>query len=173
VELHGYTHQSPDRESWLRAADQYENTAWFRELGAPAADYWRLHPDGPHPLAAGALEIEDAFGRRPEVLICPGEEFGQEALERALDLGIGLVGSYYLGIRWRDHLCWTQHVCAPYLDEPSDSWFDSGLPVVGYFHDKEIAEQGPEWLELQLKEWEACGARRFIDYATLLRSLNP
>jgi hypothetical protein len=47
------------------------------------------------------------------------------------------------------------------------SWFDAELPVVGYFHDRDIAIHGPDWLAKNLDAWVRRGACRFIDYRQL------
>lgn len=167
AELHGYTHMHPDRAAWLAAPDRYESNAWFRELGAGPSELLATKPLSEHPLAEGIEQFKASFGYPPSTLICPGEEFTNASLEAAMDLGIRLVGSYYLGVLWHSHLCWCTHVCSPYLDQPDAKWFSSGLPVVGYFHDKEPAEEGVGWLRHYLQEWERCGAKQFMDYATL------
>src|SRR5262249_10232898 len=61
----------------------------------------------------------------------------------------------------------TQHVCAPYLDEEDALWFDGGLPVVGYFHDRDLAVHGPSWLGACLDRWRDAGARRLLDFREL------
>ena len=170
--MHGYTHLTPDRSAWLNAPDRYENIKWFRELNAEHMAFTAEHPDSGLPLARGLSEIEHAFRRRSTTLICPGEEFTRPALEAALNLGIKLVGSYYLGIRWRGRLCWSTHVCSPYLNQPDARWFSSGLPVIGYFHDKELAELGVTWFRRYLQQWQSCGARRFTDYATFSETVG-
>jgi hypothetical protein len=171
VEVHGYTHMTPDRSAWLAASDRYENTQWFRELNTEHMSFVAGLPACEHPLAKGLSEIEHAFRRPPTTLICPGEAFTKPALEAALSMGFRIVGSYYLGIRWKGRLCWSTHVCSPYLDRPDAGWFSSGLPVIGYFHDKDAAEYGVSWFRQYLAQWEHCGARRFIDYATLAETL--
>jgi hypothetical protein len=107
----------------------------------------------------------------PTTLICPGDQWTNATLERALDLGLQLVDSYYLAIRHDQRFCWAQHVCAPYLDQPDSSWFASGLPIVGYFHDFEPAVEGIRWITTWLDRWQAKGARRLIDFRELAAAL--
>ena len=97
-------------------------------------------------------------------MIPPGDQWTHETLETALDLGLFLVDSYYLALRDGDRFCWCTHMCSPYLDRPESSWFDSGLPVVGYFHDYELSLYGVEWMSRWLNCWDDVGARRFIDF---------
>ena len=173
VELHGYTHLHPDLREWAAAPDRYEAMSWFRELGPRAAAALRRLGPGDHPLARGRAEIERWFNGAPTTLVCPGEEWTDDVLATALDLGVELVGSYYLALRHDDRFCWTTHVCSPYLDEPDPAWFDSPLPVVGYMHDRDLVHHGVEWLDRWLGEWVSAGATSFTDYreiAALLRA---
>ena len=78
-----------------------------------------------------------------------------------------MMSSYYLALRDRERFCWTQHVCAPCLDGPDTAWFDAGLPVVGYFHDREPALVGAEWIGRWLDHWRAVGARTLLDFREL------
>lgn len=172
VELHGYTHMHPDAEAWARAPDRYTEVAWYRELGARARAALAAAPPGRHPLELGAAALERHFGAPPVALVCPGDEWTDEVIERALDLGIELVASYYLGLRDGRRLCWSQHVCAPYLDEADAAWLASELPTVGYFHDRDLALSGPAWLDSSLAAWEAAGVRRFLDLRELAAALR-
>lgn len=172
VELHGFTHLSPDRQAWLDAPDRFDSNAWFREFGRDAVRYLEDHPGIPHPIDE-ALEIfETYFHTRPTSLICPGEEFTSHVLVKALAVGLPVVSSYYLAIRDGGRFCWAQHVCAPYLDIPAETWFDAALPVVGYFHDSDIAENGVKWFSDCLDQWRQAGARKMIDLGELAAALG-
>jgi hypothetical protein len=165
VELHGCTHMCPDLEAWAAAPDRFESASWFRELG---------HELGGAQCALdrGIDALERQFGRPPTTLICPGDEWTNGVLERALDRDVQLVGSYYLAIRDGDSFWWCTHVCAPYFDEPDASWFASGLPVVGYCHDRDLVLNGVDWWRDCLDRWCAAGASRIIDYRELATSLS-
>jgi hypothetical protein len=162
VELHGYTHMDPDLASWASAPDRYHDVGWYRELGARAQPFLARLPADAHPLARGIAALDRYFGCRPSTLICPGDEWTNEALDVALGLGLRAVSSYYFALRHDDRFCWTQHLCAPYLDEADSRWFDSDLPVVGYFHDRDPALHGTEWLGRCLDAWSHAGARQFV-----------
>jgi hypothetical protein len=165
IELHGYTHMNPDLRAWSVAPDRYSSVHWFRELGA-YGDRLAGRPVE-HPVFKGMSEIERRFGVKPSTLICPGDEWSQIALELALDGGVQSISSYYYAFRFGGRFCWSQHLCAPYLDEPDSSWLDSGLPVVGYFHDAEISQKGSQWLESCLSEWQHLGMQRFVSLRVL------
>jgi hypothetical protein len=166
VELHGFTHMHPDTRAWATATDRYDRVSWFRELGATAAG------SGTHALTRGVAASRQIFGIPPTTLIPPGDEWTNAALELALALGLHLVSSYYLALRDRNRFCWTTHVCAPYLDRPDAAWFHSGLPVVGFFHDRDVALAGPGWMAEHLDRWESAGARRFIDFRELAAAVG-
>jgi hypothetical protein len=172
VELHGYTHMYPERAVWACAPDRYETKRWFREFGADAAPAIAQQPPAEHPLRLGIQAIEASYGTRPKTLIFPGDEWTEPSMEVALDLGIELVSSYYLALRYVGRFCWALHVCAPYLDKPSAEWFDSGLPVIGYFHDQDLATKGTSWMRHWLDRWTEAGARHFIDLRQLARRLQ-
>ena len=73
-----------------------------------------------------------------------------------------------------DRFCWSQHICAPYLDEPEAAWFGAGRPVVGYFHDRELAPEGVEWMRRWLDWWQNAGAQRLMDFRELdVHFVNP
>lgn len=112
------------------------------------------------------------FGVRPTTLIPPGDQWTNEVLESALDLGLLLVDSYYLALRDGERFCWCTHVCAPYLDKPDSAWFDSGLPVVGYFHDNDLSLYGIDWMAKWLDRWQEVGAQRFMDFRELAAALG-
>jgi hypothetical protein len=167
VELHGYTHMHPDTEAWAASPDRYEAEHWYRELGGAAAAAIETRSDTEHPLSLGMQAIREYFDSSPTTLICPGDEWTNSVLERALDLEVRLVSSYYLALRIHDRFCWSTHVCAPYLDRPDPAWFESTLPVVGSFHDFDIAREGSAWFTRLLDEWASAGARRLMDFREL------
>jgi hypothetical protein len=172
VELHGYTHMHPDSLCWAQAPDRYESVSWFRELGKPAEEYIAALPPEQHPLVKGAAALRSYFETWPTTLICPGDQWTGRALERALDLDLKMVSSYYLAIRHHERFCWTQHVCAPYLDEPDACWLDSDLPIVGYFHDRDLALGGVEWMTQALDRWQEVGVRRIMDFRELAAAIE-
>lgn len=172
VELHGYTHMHPDSNSWAKAADRYETEGWYRELGKTAQAVIAARPPDQHPLALGISALHRYFDVQPTTLICPGDQWTDDVLERALELGLHLVSSYYLALRDGERFCWTTHVCAPYLDKPDPAWFDAGLPVVGYFHDREPALEGVRWISKWLDGWRNAGAQRIIDFRELAAAVS-
>jgi hypothetical protein len=171
IEMHGFTHMHAALDRWAHADDRYDALAWYREFSADAAAARAVTTGEGGPLAEAAAALRRHFGATPTTLIFPGEAFTAASLAAALDLGIELIGSYYLALRRGGRFCWAQHVCAPYLDEPDAAWLDAELPTVGYFHDRDIAIEGPEWFPNQLERWMAAGVRRFVDYRELAVAL--
>ena len=167
VELHGYTHMYADPEVWATAPDRFEAKSWYREFGRAAHKVIAGLPPDQRPLALGVASIRHYFDVLPTTVIFPGDDFTTEPVERALGLGLRLVSSYYQALRDRDRFCWTQHVVAPYLDHVDAVWFDAGLPVVGYFHDRDLALHGVSWFGTCLDRWQAAGARRLLDFREL------
>lgn len=172
IELHGYTHMYPDSTLWANSSDRYDAVGWFREIGPRAKELLARLSKEEHPLSRGVSALKRYFDIRPTTLICPGDEWTNEALEHALDLGVSLVSSYYLALRHEDRLCWTTHVCAPYLDEHDRAWFDSELPLIGYFHDREPSVYGCSWFAQCLDRWTSFGAQRFLSFRDLAFQLN-
>ena len=172
VELHGYTHMYPAPGVWARAPDRYEAVHWYRELGVNASAAIAAAGSERHPLALGIRALAEQFGVHPTTLVCPGDQWTNPVLEYALGLGIELVSSHYLALRDSNRFCWSTYVCAPYLDEPDSRWFDAGLPVVGYFHDRDLVVHGTSWLRRCLDAWQEAGARRWIDLAELAAILS-
>jgi len=107
------------------------------------------------------------FGVVPTTLVAPGDAFTEPAVALAAKLGLRLMSSYYLALRAGGRFAWCQHVCAPYLDTGARKWLAGGLPAVGYFHDKDIADRGVRWFAASLDKWQRAGARNFIDFRAL------
>ncbi|HKO81229.1 MAG TPA: hypothetical protein VJU78_12575 [Chitinophagaceae bacterium] len=167
VELHGYTHMHPDRNSWEKATDKYDNKKWFREFDRSSIGFINSLSKEEHPLLLGIEAFRKNFHSLPSTLIFPGEAFTNSALEIAMKTVLNLVSSYYLGIRIGHQLCWNQYVCSPYLDVADSHWFEHELPVVGYFHDFDVSKHGINWFAQQLEAWQQAGAQFFIDFREL------
>jgi hypothetical protein len=172
VELHGYTHLHPDTAVWAAAADRYEATSWYRELGHGATATIAARAPEEHPLALGMAAIRRHFGITPTTLICPGDQWTDAVIERALALGLQLVSCYHVALRHGERFCWTSYIRAPYLDDPQPAQFDAGLPVVGYFHDREPALEGVSWVSRWLDRWQEAGAKRLLDFRELAAALG-
>ena len=174
VAVHGYTHIFPNYRRWLAAPDCYDSNHWYREFGADAIDYIdrRVKNGSNHPLEKAVDSITKYFNVPTITLINPGEKFTNSIQKKALDLGFKLISSYYTALRVEGKFCWTQHVCAPYLDRAATRWFDAEFPVIGYFHDFDISRFGSRWLDNNLQEWKKAGALCFFDFTTFRALLD-
>lgn len=166
VEMHGYTHIHPDKKAWLAASDRYDNERWYREFGRDAVAYYQ-QANAPSVLSTAKQTLRRYFNSTPSTLICPGEVFTNAVLVDALNEDLMLVSSYYLAIRDAGKFCWAQHICAPYLNQSDSDWFDTDLPVVGYFHDFDISINGVSWFQQCLDDWQAAGAQTIMDFGEL------
>jgi len=171
VELHGYTHLASDLRAWSQAPDRYDEVAWYREFDAgpqPPAGA----ADHDHPVHLGARLLEKHFRHAPTTLVCPGQAWTELALEQALAAGLRLVSAEGLALRDRDRFCWCAGIPSVYLDKPDPSHLVSELPVIGLFHDYELATAGVDWMPAHLDAWRRAGARRFIDFRELAAALD-
>lgn len=162
----------PDREAWKKATDKYENKMWFREFSKSSINFINSRPEEEHPLHSGIEAFQKNFQSLPTTLICPGEEFTNDVLKKAMQAGLRLVSSYYLGMRIGHQLCWNQYVCSPYLDLADPHWFEQELPVVGYFHDFDLSTHGINWFAQHLDAWQQAGAKFFIDFREFANILS-
>ncbi|MDB5121547.1 MAG: hypothetical protein JWN56_2765 [Sphingobacteriales bacterium] len=172
VELHGYTHIHPDKESWINAPDRYNNEAWYREFGRSAIDYIKEIPSEEHPFRLGLKALQEIFKTDTSTLICPGDEFTNNVLMKALEADLMFVSSYYLAVKIGNKLYWDQYVSAPYFDTYNPTRFNAGLPVIGYFHDFDVSIHGVDWFSDCLKDWQTAGAKYFIDFKELAGILS-
>src|SRR5262249_33866666 len=148
-----------------------DRSGWYRECGREAATAIAERGAGEHPLELGLAALERIFGVRATTFVPPGDRFHDDDVETALGLGFAFVESYYLALRDRDRYLWCQHVCAPYLDLASPDWLRAGLPVVGYFPDRDLAVDGAEWLRRHLDAWADAGVERLLDFRELAAAL--
>lgn len=172
VECHGYTHMHPDTGRWAQAPDRYDTATWYREFSNATQATLACRAPQEHPLALSLAALQRYFGVSPTTLICPGDQWTDEVLERALDAGLSLIGNYYTALRDRQRFCWLAHVYAPYLDQVHSAWFDAGLPVAAYFHDRDVALEGVAWLRKWLDGWQTAGARRLMDCRELVAAVG-
>ncbi len=171
-EVHGYTHTHPDVATWLQAADRYDSVHWYRDFNDVAQEYLARIPEHKHPLVQATRLHLQLFRQASTSLVCPGNECDDQLASLALSLGFQTISNYYLAVRDGDRFLWCNHVCAPYADEACEYWLEHGLPIVAYFHDRDIALHGVQWLSSALHLWRQSGARRFIslsDLSTLLQ----
>ena len=129
-------------------------------------------PEPGHAVRLGAAALRAHFAEEPTTFVCPGQAWTERALEAALAEGLRLVAADGLALRDRERFCWCPDIPTAYLGEPDPAQLDSELPVLGLFHDLELAVEGVGWLPAKLDGWRAAGARRFIDLRELAAALE-
>jgi hypothetical protein len=165
LECHGYTHLDPDSAAWARAPDRFDDPAWFRELWPP-----RREREPPWEAQAERIALWQAACGSGTALVAPGEGWGTETLRAARHRGLRLFCSWGICRLDMPVATWSRGVGSPYLDEADSSWFGAGLPVVGYWHDRDMAVRGPRWVADQLARRRDAGARRAWAFADLARA---
>jgi hypothetical protein len=165
LECHGYTHLHPDTRRWAEAADRFSNVGWYRELHPPVDDIEPSIEAQESILAAW----QDACGPG-SALVAPGEAWGMNTISAARRRGFQLLSSWGLCRLQLEVPTWTHLVVSPYLDEPDPTPFADDLPVVGYWHDRDMAENGPAWAPAWLEAWRDAGATRAWSFARLARA---
>ena len=162
LECHGHTHMDPDVGGWLQDDGRFEDPAWYREMWPPR--------QAEEPPVESQQEIIAAWQRHcgtGTALVAPGEAWGLNTVTAAQRQGLRLFNSWGLCRLDRPVPTWTTGVGSPYLDQPTADWFAAGLPVVGYWHDRDMAVHGPRWAPEQLGRWSDCGARRMVAFSDL------
>lgn len=161
LECHGFTHLHPDLDRWSGAPDRFDDERWYRELAPPHA--------AEEPLVeaqAGILAAWQAHCGPGTTVVAPGEAWGLNTVAAARERGFRLFNSWEICRLDLPVPTWTAGVGSPYLDRPHDAFKDD-LPVVVYWHDRDMAVHGPEWVPAHLAAWRDCGARRAMAFADL------
>jgi peptidoglycan/xylan/chitin deacetylase (PgdA/CDA1 family) len=162
VECHGYTHFDLDRSAWASSPDRYTNHLWSRELYHVRGNRDCSPAQQRKALEASCARLTGWFGRPPAVLIPPGNVVSHDTARIASRLGFVMIAA-------REVTTLTER---PYINralpchgagtEPDARYVDSGYPLVWYFHDFDIVQRRPEWLDQELSSWQAVGVRQFI-----------
>lgn len=175
LEVHGYTHVSPDRDGWCRAGDRYTNLEWLMELAAPqgrpttAQDQRRI-------LEEGTRRVVGWFGRTPSSVIPPAHGMNEQTELVARDLGFRLLDAVFLSILKPDRVIQNGKIKTFWAhwgqDGLTDAPVKAGYPFVVGLHDRELVERGIEWFDTFLGRWRALGVRRFITLRELATHLT-
>ena len=168
LECHGYTHMDPDLDAWVSADDRFTSPDWYRELWPPR----RIEEPAVAEQESVIAAWQQACGPGTS-LVAPGEAWGTATVTAARRRGLELFCSWSICRLQAPVPTWGAGIGSPYLDEASVEWFTSGLPVVGYWHDRDMAVHGADWFPQQLTAWRDAGATRawsFADLATAYRT---
>lgn len=162
LECHGFTHLDPDLAAWSADPDRHRKTAWYREMWPP-----RLAEEPSVEEQRAILQLWQNSCGPGTTLVAPGEAWGLATVRAACLQGFRLFNSWGLCRLDLPVPTWSVGVGSPYLDEAAPIWAGSELPVVGYWHDRDMAVSGPAWVPDQLANWRDCGIRRFVAFADL------
>lgn len=162
LECHGFTHIDPDVEAWRTAADRSTNPAWFREMWPP-----RRAEEPPVEKQTALLAAWQERCGPGTTLVAPGEAWGVNTVAAARARGFRLFNSWGICRLDPPVPTWSAGVGSPYLDEADPHWCSRDVPVVGYWHDRDMAVSGPSWVPDQLAAWRDCGISRFAAFADL------
>lgn len=165
LECHGYTHTHPDTTRWASAADRADNEDWYREMWPPG------QAEEPSAEAQVAILRQwQSFCGPGTALVAPGEAWGPNTLEAARRAGFRLFNSWSVCRLDQAVPIWTRGIGSPYLDRPEAGGLAEGLPTVGYWHDRDMAMHGPDWVPRWLEAWRDCGAQRAWAFSDLARA---
>jgi hypothetical protein len=168
LECHGFTHVHPDTAAWAAAPDRHEAPEWYREMWPPR----QTHEPSVDAQARIIAAWQSACGPGT-TLVAPGEAWGLNTIAAARRQGLRLFTSWGLCRLDLPVPTWSVGVGSPYLDQADPSWLAAGLPAVGYWHDRDMAVHGPEWVDHNLGAWRDCGATRCWAFSDLLRAYQP
>lgn len=168
LECHGFTHLHPDLDRWLADPARHEDERWYREMWPPNEP-----AEPPAERQAEIVARWQAACGPGTTLVAPGEAWGANTLRAARARGLRLFNSWGVCRLDAPAPAWSRGVGSPYLDEADPGWFDAGLPVVGYWHDRDMALHGPGWCTEHLGRWRDAGARRAWAFADLARAYEP
>ncbi|HET6910803.1 MAG TPA: hypothetical protein VFH54_15845 [Mycobacteriales bacterium] len=169
LECHGFTHMDPEVEAWASADDRLDNAEWFRELWPSRRSREPEVESQQRILSAW----QKAIGTTGTAVVAPGERWGLNTLEAARRCGFRLFNSWGLCFLDRVVPTWSAGVGSPYLDEVDGDAIATGLPQVGYWHDRDMALRGAQWVPEQLERWRDAGVHRVHSFAELLSAYEP
>ena len=168
LECHGHTHLHPNLERWAAAPDRTSEVGWYRELWSPL--------DAREPATSDQAAIIERWQQAcgtGTTLVAPGEGWGAQTLAAARLRGLKLFTSWGVCRLDLPAPAWSRGITSPYLDEVDAARFDGGLPVVGYWHDRDMAVNGERWAPDLLAAWREAGARRAWAFADLAKAYEP
>ena len=125
-----------------RGAGRRRPTARARSAGtASCGRRWRS-ASPPRPSRRRSSRCWQQACGPATTLVAPGEGWGAETLAAARARGLRLFTSWGVCRLDLPAPAWSRGIGSPYLDEVDAGWFDAGLPVVGYWHDRDMAVHG-------------------------------
>ncbi|MCB0165114.1 MAG: hypothetical protein KDI79_12860 [Anaerolineae bacterium] len=169
IESHGLTHIDTNLEGWLAADDRYSNLNWYHEFRHVPENKDTAAGEQIRILRDSAKKIEAIFEKLPAAVTPSGHEQSQDSEQIAHTVGYRLFSSEYNTFQKNDHIIRNDKIRSVFLDAtaPTPSIFHSGYPIVGVFHDYELAQEGVNWLNTVIEAWKEQGITRFISLREL------
>jgi len=164
IESHGLTHVDPDITSWSKAQDRYSNFNWYHEFRHVPLNKDVIEPEQQKIVQQSAEEIYSSFGVWPSSLTPSGHEQSENSEQIALDRGFKLFSSEYNTFKKGSQAIRNGKIQSVFLENtnPEYSFSAAGYPVVGIFHDYEVAKMGVVWLNEKIQEWQNVGVKKII-----------
>ena len=164
IESHGLTHVDTLLEKWLEAKDRYTNPKWYHEFRHMNED--RDCTDFEHIdiLQNSAKKIEKYFGITPSTITPSGHMQSRNSDVLALTNGYKLFSSDYTSLKKNGVVLRNSKLRSVFLSgtKPIGFLVNSGYPVIGVFHDYDIANNGADWLNQIIKDWKEIGIKKFM-----------
>jgi hypothetical protein len=168
LELHGWTHVSPEVQRWGVADDRYENSDWYREfLGTETRPFqqrdWKVQVDL---LSKGMKWFKEAFGKTPSVMIPPGHAVSWDTGELVLQEGMSAMCGRSLVLGFGSQARRSRWVKSVDISKSDVILEDTALTLES--HDKDIQEKGLVWFKETLEQWQKKGIKHFVSIAELV-----
>ena len=164
IEAHGLTHVDPDTDQWLAAKDRYDNMGWYHEFRHVCENRDIGDAELSHILNESAKKIEECFGVFPTAVTPSGHEQSENTDIIAHAEGYKLFSSEYHSIKKNGLVIRNEKIKSIFLEAmlPDSSFAAAGYPIVGVFHDYDIAVNGLGWLEETIDQCRKSGINRFM-----------
>jgi len=164
IESHGLTHLDTKIEDWLEAEDRYSNWCWWHEFRHVIDNRDCTVKEQQYVLQDSAKLIERFFSISPSAVTPSGHEQSKNSEQLAHGVEYKLFSSEYNSFQQNDLILRNDKITSIFLDStpPNSSYVNAGYPVVGVFHDYEIAHKGIDWFEGIIRDWKKKGIQQFI-----------
>lgn len=170
VDLHGYTHVHPDRERWAAAESRRRKVGWYKEFAPENVPPGSGLPEDR--VTSGLRMLAERFDEPPVALICPGHACTPAVVDDAYRQGLQMICAGWFGVRNGSTFMELSGVASTALEWPPEALLANEAPTIAWFHDRDIALHGAEWLDRALESWRRAGATRFCDLDELSRVLG-
>ncbi len=169
IVAHGLTHLSTDIKAWRQASDRYTNKNWYREFREMAGG----RRQSPEKLLARLVKnrqlLQEAFGRKPDVIVPSAHEHTPPIIEAAAMAGFKLFSSRATYLLHPQRTIVNRKLMAFYPEEleAAQNYSRAGYPVIFACHDYDLFRHGIDWLLEQADRFRQWGIKHFLPLADL------